>query len=80
MSVCLSVQVDNKLATSHCPILAYPSPYPSSETGASYPVLVLHVEKIPCKSPFALVFKVSMVAKNNWELFLLLVVKFMILV
>ena len=55
-----SLQVDNKLAACHAPVLAYPTPPPSGEAGEpNYPVMILHVEKIPYKSPYALVFKVG---------------------
>ncbi len=52
-------QVDNKLAACHTPVLAYPTPPPSGEAEPIYPILVLHVEKIPYKSPHAMVFKVG---------------------
>ena len=48
-------QVDNQLPTSH-PVVAYPTPPPSHH---SHPVLKLFAERIPHKSPFATVFKVS---------------------
>ncbi len=51
-------KVDNKLASCHTPVLAYPTPCPSGEEESSVPVMILRVEKIPYKSPYALVFKV----------------------
>ena len=54
-----SLQVDNKLANSHTPILAYPTPPSSGEPECNYPVLRISAEKLPHKSPFAIVFKVE---------------------
>jgi vacuolar protein sorting-associated protein 13D len=52
-----NLQVDNQLATSHTPILAYPTPF-ASDQQFSYPVIKLFAERVPHKSPFATVFKV----------------------
>ena len=51
--------MDNKLAACHTPVMTYPTPSPSGEEESSVPVLIFKIEKIPYKSPYALVFKVS---------------------
>ena len=56
-----NVQVDNKLTTSRYSVMAYPTPDTSGEKTASYPVVRLFAEKVPHKSPFAIVFKVQYV-------------------
>ena len=38
--------------------MAYPTPESSRERTTSYPVIRLFAEKVPHKSPFAIVFKV----------------------
>ncbi len=55
----LACQVDNNLAGSNTPVLAYPTPPPSGDIESSYPILKVVAEKVPHKSPFAQVFKVS---------------------
>ena len=55
----LPPQVDNNLAGSNTPVLAYPTPPPSGDIESSYPILKVVAEKVPHKSPFAQVFKVS---------------------
>ena len=58
MVVCMFAQVDNKLTTSRYSVMAYPTPDSSGERSTSYPVIRLFAEKVPHKSPFAIVFKV----------------------
>ena len=52
------LQVDNKLTTSRYSVMAYPTPDTSGEQSTSYPIIRLFAEKVPHKSPFAIVFKV----------------------
>lgn len=51
------LQVDNKLANSHNPVMVYPSSPLSGEVECNYPILHVYAEKVPHKSPFAIVFK-----------------------
>lgn len=64
----LACQVDNNLAGSNTPVLAYPTPPPSGDIESSYPILKVVAEKVPHKSPFAQVFKVSVYTLITYRL------------
>lgn len=54
-----SYQVDNQMAGGYISVLAFPTPPSSGQIDLNYPVVTCFIERLPHKSPLAIVFRVS---------------------
>ena len=59
-ALCLfHIQVDNQMAGGYTSVLAFPTPPSSGQIDLNYPVVTCFIERLPHKSPLAIVFRVS---------------------
>lgn len=53
------IQVDNQMAGGYTSVLAFPTPPSSGQIDLNYPVVTCFIERLPHKSPLAIVFRVG---------------------